>query len=136
MPTMRMRLLTTLEALSKDAHTLTSSRSILKLGMGVSQFSLPLRTGTCYIRDNLCWFLQSYCALQELLLKMKFTLAVAPPFLYTMASPSAMPTQSVWQYGFFSEPARWRQVAKYGNLKHHESWSFFGDIGSLEPSKF
>ena len=37
MPTMRVRLLTTLEALSKDAPTLTSSRSIPQLGMGVSQ---------------------------------------------------------------------------------------------------
>ena len=35
-----------------------------------------------------------------------------------------------------SEPTQWRQVAKYGNLKRRESWSFSGDIESLEPSKF
>jgi len=37
MPTMRMRLLTTLEALTKDVPDSTSSRSFLRLGMGVSQ---------------------------------------------------------------------------------------------------
>ena len=36
---------------------------------------------------------------------------------------------------FFSEPTRWRQVAKYGNLKRCDL-SFSGDIESLEPSKF
>ena len=35
-----------------------------------------------------------------------------------------------------SEPAQWRQVAKYSNLKCCESLSFSGDIESLEPSKF
>ena len=34
-----------------------------------------------------------------------------------------------------SEPARWRQVAKYSNLKHCESLSFYGDIESYKPSK-
>jgi len=44
-----------------------------------SKYSVPLRTGTCYIRDIFVLFLQDYCALQELLMKMNFTLAVAPP---------------------------------------------------------
>ena len=71
-------------------------------------------------------------------MKMNFTLAVAPPFVHpmTMTSLPATPTQSVWKYGFFSEPTRQRQVAKYGNLKRCESLSFSGDIESLEPSKF
>jgi len=68
-------------------------------------------------------------------MKMNFTLAVAPPFMYPMTSLLAMPTHSVWKYGLFSEPARQRQVAKYGNLKCYESLSFSGDIESLEPSK-
>jgi len=38
---------------------------------------LPLRTGTCYIRDIFVLFLQDYCALQEKLMKINFTLAVA-----------------------------------------------------------
>jgi len=74
--------------------------------------------------------------LQELLRKINFTLAVAPPFVYPMTSLLATPTQSVWEYGFFSEPARQRQVAKYDNLKRRESLPFSGDIESLEPSKF
>ena len=81
-------------------------------------------------------FLQGYCALQELLMKMNFTLAVAPPFVHPMTSLPATPTHSVRKYGFFSEPTRRRQVAKYGNLKRCESLSFSGDIESLEPSKF
>jgi len=76
-------------------------------------------------------FLQDYCALQELLMKMNFTLAVAPPFVHPMTSLPATPTCSVQKYGYFSEPTRWRQVAKYGNLKRCESWSFSGDIESL-----
>jgi len=98
--------------------------------------SVPLRTGTCYIRDTFVLFLQDYCALQESLMKMNFTLAVAPPYVHLMMSLPAMPTHSVWKYGFFSEPTRRRQVAKYGNLKCYESLSFSGDIESLEPSKF
>jgi len=62
-------------------------------------YSVSLRTGTCYIRD-IVLFLQDYCALQELPMKMNFTLAVAPP------------TYSVWKYGFFGEPTWRRQVAK------------------------
>ena len=69
-------------------------------------------------------------------MKMNFTIAVAPPFVHPMMSLPATPTHSVWKYGFFSEPARRRQVAKYGNLKRYESLSFSGDIESLEPSKF
>jgi len=98
--------------------------------------SVPLRTGTCYIRDIFCDVLQDYSALQELLMKMNFTIAVAPPFVYPMMSLPATPTHSVWKYGFFSEPVRRKQVAKYGNLKCCESLSFSGDIESLEPSKF
>ena len=76
------------------------------------------------------------CALQELLMKMNFTIAVAPPFVHPMTSLPATPTHSVRKYGFFSEPTQWRQVAKYSNLKRCESLSFSGDIESLEPSKF
>ena len=76
-----------------------------------------------YIRDIFVLFLQGYCALQELLMKMNFTLAVALPFVYPMTSPLAMPTQSVQQYGFFSEHARWKQVVK-GNFKIIVSLSF------------
>ena len=81
-------------------------------------------------------FLQDYCALQELLMKMNFTLAVAPPFVHPVTSLLATPTHSVQKYGFFCEPAQRGQVAKYGNLKHCESRSLSGDIESLEPSKF
>ena len=98
--------------------------------------SVPLRTGTCYIRDIFVLFLQGYCALQELIMKMNFILSVAPPSVHSMTSLPAMPTHSVWKYGFFSEPARQRQVAKCGNLKRCESLSFSGDIESLDPSKF
>ena len=69
-------------------------------------------------------------------MKMNFTLAVAPPFVHPMTSLPAMPTHSVWKYGFFSEPTWPRQVAKYGKLKRCESLSFSGDIESLELSKF
>ena len=81
-------------------------------------------------------FCVDYCALQELLMKMNFTIAVAPPSVHPMMSLPTTPTHSVQKYGFFSEPTRRRQVAKYGNLKHYESLSFSGDIESLEPSKF
>ena len=81
-------------------------------------------------------FLQDYCALQELLVKKNFTLAVAPPFVHPMTSLPAMATHSIRKYGFLSEPTEQRQVAKYGNLKCCESLSFSGDIESLEPSKF
>jgi len=57
--------------------------------------SVPLRTGTCYIRDVFVLFMQDYCALQELLMRMNFTLAVAPPFVYPMTSLPATPTHSV-----------------------------------------
>ena len=85
---------------------------------------------------HFCVVLQDYCALQELLMKMNFTIAVAPPFVHPMTSLPATPTHSVRKYGFLSEPTRQRQVAKYGNLKRCESLSFSGDIESLEPSKF
>ena len=89
-----------------------------------------------YIRDIFVLFLQDYCALQELLMKMNFTLAVAPPFVHPMTSlpATATPTHSVRKYGFFSEPTWHRQVAKYGNLKRCES--HFLVTESLEPSKF
>ena len=80
-------------------------------------------------------FLQDYCALQELVMKTIFTLPVAPPFVHPMTSLAATPTYSVWKYGFFCEPAQWRHVAKYSNLEHCESPSFFGDMESLEPFK-
>ena len=83
-----------------------------------TDLSVPLRTGTCYIRDIFVLFLQDYCALQELL-------AVAPPFVHPMTSLAAMPTHSVRKYGFISEPTRWRQVAKYSNLNRCESLCHF-----------
>ena len=95
---------------------------------------VPLRTGTCYIKDILLLFFQDYCALQELLMKMNFTIAVAPCASNDVTSGHA--TRSVWKYGFSSEPTQQRQVAKYGNLKRCESLSFSGDIESLELSKF
>jgi len=55
-------------------------------------------------------FLQDYCAVQDLLMKMNFTLAVAPPFVHSMTSLPAMPTHSVWKYGFFSEPTSSGQI--------------------------
>jgi len=88
-------------------------------------YSVPLRTGTSYIRDIFVLFLQDYCALQELLMKINFTIAVAPPFVHPMTSLPATPTHSVWKYGFFSEPTWRRQVAKYGNLKRCESVIFW-----------
>ena len=97
----------------------------VKQNVLVPMYLVPLRTGTCYIRDIFVLFLQDYCALQELLMKMNFTIAVAPPFVHPMTSLPAMPTHSVQKYGFFSEPARRRQLAKYGNLKHHESLIFW-----------
>ena len=99
-------------------------------------YSVPLRTGTCYIRGIFVLFLQAYCALHELLMKMNFTVAVAPPFVHPMTSLPATPNHSVGKYGFFSEPARQRQVAKYDNFKRRESLPFSGDIESLETSKF
>ena len=84
----------------------------------------------------LCCFCKIIVLSRNLLIKMNFTLAVAPPFVHPMTSLPATPTHSVRKYGFFSEPTRRRQVAKYGNLKRCESLSFSGDIESLEPSKF
>jgi len=69
-------------------------------------------------------------------MKMNITIAVAPPFVHPMTSLPATPTHSVQKYGFFSEPTRRRQVAKYSKLKHCESLSFSGDRERLEPSKF
>jgi len=60
-------------------------------GEGAAQgYSVPLRTGTCYIRDILELFLQGYCALQESQMKMNFNSAVTPHLVYPM-SFSAMP---------------------------------------------
>ena len=48
-------------------------------GEGAAQgYSVPLRTGTCYIRDILELFLQGYSALQESQMKMNFNSAVVP----------------------------------------------------------
>ena len=52
------------------------------------------------ISDIFVLFLQDYCALQELLTKMNFMLAVAPPFVHPMMSLLAMPTHSIRKYGF------------------------------------
>jgi len=68
-------------------------------------------------------------------MKMNFTVTAAPPFVHPMTSLPATPTNYVRKYGFFSEPTRRRQVAKYGNLKRCESLSFSGDRELIEPSK-
>ena len=48
-------------------------------GEGAAQgYSVPLRTGTCYVRDILELFLQGYSALQESQMKMNFNSAVVP----------------------------------------------------------
>ena len=78
----------------------------------ITRYSVPLRTGTSYIGDIFVLFLQDYCALQELLMKMNFTTAVGPPFVHAMTSLPATPTHSFRKYGFFSEPTRRRQMAK------------------------
>ena len=87
--------------------------------------SVPLKTGTWYIRDILELFLQGYCALQESQMKININLAVAPPLAYPMTSLSGTPTHSLRQYGFFSEPPRRRQMPKSGNLKRSESVIFW-----------
>jgi len=69
-------------------------------------------------------------------MKMNFIIAVAQPVVILITSLLVTPTQSVQKHGFFSEPTRRKQVAKYGNLKCCESLSFSGNIESLEPSKF
>ena len=69
-------------------------------------YSVPLRTGTCYIRGIFVLYLQGYCALQELVMKMNFTQEVAPPFVHPMTSLPATPTHSARKYG----------VTKYRNL--------------------
>ena len=71
----------------------------------------------------LCCFCKIIVLSRNLLIKMNFTLAVAPPFVHPMASLLATPTHSVWKYGF-SKPTWRRQVAKYGHLKHCESLYF------------
>jgi len=80
-------------------------------------YSVPLRTGTCYIRDIFVLFLYDYCSLQKLLMKMKFTIAVAPPFVHPMTSLPATLTHSVQKYGFFSEPTWQRTSGKIWQLK-------------------
>ena len=63
---------------------------------------------------HFCAVLQDYCALHELLMKMNFTKAVAPPFVQPMTSLPVTPTLSVRKYGFLSEPTRgdkWQNTA-------------------------
>ena len=50
-------------------------------------------------------------------MEMNFTPAVPPPFVHPMTSLPATPTHSVRKYGFFSEPTRRRQVAKYMKIR-------------------
>ena len=89
----------------------------LSVLMCITIYSVPLRTGTCYMRDILELFLKGYCALQESQMKMNFNLAVAPPLAYPMTSLLATPTHSLRQYGFLSEPPRQKQIAKRQQLK-------------------
>ena len=49
-------------------------------------YSVPLRTGTCYIRDSLELFLKGYCALQESQMKMNFNSVVTAHLMYPMMS--------------------------------------------------
>jgi len=44
----------------------------------VITISVPLKTGTCYIRDIFVLFLQDNCALHELLMKMNFHTSSSP----------------------------------------------------------
>jgi len=62
-------------------------------------------------------------------MKINFTLAVAPPFVYPMSSFLATPTHSVRKHGSLVN------VLIKESLRC-ESLSFSGDIESLEPSKF
>ena len=73
---------------------------------------------------HFCVVLQDYCALQELVTKMNFTLAVTPPFVHPMMSLTATPTDSVRKYGFFSERIWQRQVAKYSHFLVTEPRAF------------
>ena len=66
---------------------------------------VPLRTGTCYIRDNFVLFLQGYCT-AGITNEMNSTSAVAPPHTYRMSSLLVTPTQCIRKYGFVSEPVR------------------------------
>jgi len=93
--------------------------------MGIWKICLQVCTNTA-----VCLCTNKDWDLQELLMKMNFMLAVAPPFVHPMTSLTAMPTHSVRKYGSFNQSSRQRQVAKYGNLKHRESLSFSGDIQS------
>jgi len=98
----------------KDSFTSQTVREIGKVSavqISKRQNSVPLSTRTCYIRDIFVLFLQDYCALQELLMKMNFTIAVASLFVHPMMSLPATPTHSVRKYCSFREPTRRRQVA-------------------------
>ena len=55
-------------------------------------YSVPLRTGTCYIRDilELVLQLQGYCVLQESQMQMNFTLAVAHPSRHLWPHPHTL----------------------------------------------
>ena len=108
-----------------EAYPATNTWTASEMLIYVENDSVPLRTGTCYIRDIFAVFLQDYCALLELLMEMNFTIAVAPPFVHPMTSLPATPTHSVQKYGFLSEPTRQRQVAKYGNLWWHRELRAF-----------
>ena len=81
-------------------------------------------------------FLQDYCCSAGIPNENEFHTSSSPTLCASNHVTSGHPTYSVQKYGVLSEPTRWRQVAKYGNLKRCESLSFSGDIESLEPSKF
>jgi len=69
----------------------------------IANYSCTIKDWDLLQQRHFVLFLQGYCALQELLMKMNFTLAVASPFLHPMMSFPAMPTHLVWKYGFFSD---------------------------------
>jgi len=56
------------------------------------------------------FFLQDYCALQELLMKINFTLAVAPPFVHPIMS---LPATPFTQFG---------NMASLVNLLGRDNW--------------
>ena len=98
--------------------------------------SVPLRTGTSYIIDIFVLLFARLLCSAGITNENEFHNSSSPTLCASNDITSAMPTHSVRKYGFFSESARRRQVAKYSNLKRCESLSFFGDIEGLEPSKF
>ena len=97
-------------------------------------YSVPLRTGTCYIRYFCVVFARLLCS-AGIANENEFHTSSSPSLRTSNDITSGQAHSLCSEICFFSEPTRWRQVAKYGNLKRCDL-SFSGDIESLEPSKF